>query len=120
MATAAETLPGWKNLKFDVDRSKLATSTQESFDSVQSTAGAIGFGPFTSNLESNFTVIHLNGISPIDANYPSTMTLSLIYRDANVTKLAFRFLDFVFTSKGEKAVRNNGGIPVAREPKPTT
>jgi phosphate transport system substrate-binding protein len=115
LAIFRQTLPGWKELEFDVNRSRLATSTQESFDSVRATPGAIGFGPFSTGLESDYIVIRLDGISPAEPNYPSAITLALIYRDKNVTKEAFQFIDFIFTPKAAKIIRQNGGIPVARE-----
>lgn len=116
LAVLRDTQRGWSNLQFNVDQSRLALSTQESFDVVRSTTGAIGFGPFSYNLRSDFIVIRVNGVSATNPTYPSAVTLSLIYRDANVTKQAFRFIDFIFTPKGKNIIKENGGIPVARVP----
>jgi phosphate transport system substrate-binding protein len=44
LAVLRDTLPGWKELQFDKNRSKIAVTTQEAFDSVQKNEGAIGFG----------------------------------------------------------------------------
>ncbi len=112
LAVLRDTLPGWKELQFDKNRSKLAVTTQEGFDSVQKNEGAIGFGPYSRDLDQRFTVLRLNGISPTDPNYPSAVTLSLIYRDATVTKAARKFIDFVFTQKAQDVVRELGGVPV--------
>ncbi len=87
-------------------------TTQEAFDSVQKNEGAIGFGPYSRDLDQRFTVLRLNGISPTDPNYPSAVTLLLIYRDATVTKAAHKFIDFIFTEKAQEVVRKLGGIPV--------
>ena len=112
LAVLRTTLPGWKDLQFDKDRSKIAFTTQEAFDSVEKNEGAIGFGPYSRDLDQRFTVLRLNGISPTDPNYPSGVTLLLIYRDATVTKAAHKFIDFVFTEKAQEVVRELGGIPV--------
>lgn len=120
LAVLRDTLPGWKDLQFNAERSKLATSTQDAFTAVQTYAGAIGFGPFSSDLEPTLTVLRVDDISPTDPKYPSAITLSLIYRDATVTKSAVRFIDFIFTAKGKNIIIENGGLPIVREPRRTT
>lgn len=121
LAVLRDTLPGWKELRFNPDRSKLATSTQDAFASVRAVAGAIGFGPYTADLAgSGLNVIAVNGIAPTDLQYPSAVTLSLIYRDTTVTKSALAFIDFIFTPTGRKAILENGAIPLSRETKPAT
>jgi phosphate transport system substrate-binding protein len=112
LAVLRKTLPGWKELKFNEDRSKLATTTQEAFDSVEQYEGAIGFGPYSRDLDKRFNILRVDGLDPTDPNYPSAVTLSLIYRDATVTKSAQEFIEFVFTEKGQEVVRALGGIPV--------
>jgi phosphate transport system substrate-binding protein len=120
LAVLRDTLPGWKDLQFNPDRSLLATSTQDAFAAVRSNAGAIGFGPYSSDLESTYVVLRVNDIAPTDTKYPSAVTLSLIYKDANLTIDANKFINFDFTSKGAKAIQNSGALPVARISKPTT
>ena len=115
LAVLRDTLPGWKELQFDKDRSKIAFTTQEAFDSVEKNEGAIGFGPYSRDLDQRFTVLRLNGISPTDQNYPSAVTLLLIYQDATATKAVHKFIDFNFTEKAQDAVRELGGIPVPRK-----
>ena len=120
LAVLRDTLPGWKELQFNADRSKLATSTQDTFASVRSTAGAIGFGPFSSDLGAQFTVLRIDGVAPADPRYPSTVMLSLIYRDTTVTASVLSFIDFIFTSKGKAIILDSGAIPLVREAKSTT
>jgi phosphate transport system substrate-binding protein len=116
LAVLRDTLPGWKELKFNPDRSKLATSTQDAYASVRTVSGAIGFGPYSAELgASGLKVIAINGIAPTETQYPSALTLSLIYRDTTVTKAARDFIDFVFTYAGRKAIVDNGAVPLARE-----
>jgi phosphate transport system substrate-binding protein len=104
-------LPGWKDLKL-LERSKLATTTQEAFDTVTTTEGAIGFGPYSLDLEKRVTVLSLGGAKPTDPAYPSAVTLSLIHREATITPPAERFLEFMFTPKAQEIVRQNGAVPV--------
>jgi phosphate transport system substrate-binding protein len=106
-----ETLPGWKDLRF-LERSKLATTTQEAFDTVQTVEGAIGFGPYSLDLEKRVTVLALEGHRPTAPEYPSAVTLSLIHREATMTEPAAAFLDYMFTPKAQELVRENGAIPV--------
>ena len=112
LAVLRDTLPGWKELTFSKERSKLAVTTQEAFDSVEKHKGAIGFGPYSRDLDQRFTVLRVDGVHPMDANYPSAVTLSLIYRDATVTEPARKFIDFMFTQKAQDIVRELGGIPI--------
>ena len=112
LAVLRDTLPGWKDLQFNKERSKIAVTTQEAFDSVQNNQGAIGFGPYSRDLDQRFTILRVDGLRHTDSNYPSAVTLSLIYRDATVTKAAGKFIDFVFTEKAQAVVRELGGIPI--------
>ena len=115
VAVFRDTLPGWKELKFDKGHSKLATTTQEAFDAVEKYEGATGFGPYSRDLNRRFTVLSVDGVPPTDSNYPSAVTLSLIYRDATITDAARKFIDFIFTEKAQGIVRELGAIPVKRE-----
>lgn len=112
LAVLRDTLPGWKDLQFNKDRSKIAVTTQEAFDSVEKNEGAIGFGPYSRDLDQRFTILRVDGVHLTDSAYPSAVTLSLIYRDATVTPAARKFIDFVFTEKAQDVVRALGAIPV--------
>jgi phosphate transport system substrate-binding protein len=112
LAVLRDTLPGWKDLKFNEERSKLATTTQEAFQTVEEVPGAVGFGPYSPDLEKRFTVLRVDGIFPTDPRYPSAVTLFLIHRDATVTEPALRFIDFIFTAEAQKVIRDTGAIPI--------
>ena len=43
-------MPGWKTLAI-TEKSKTATTTQDGVDTVKAVEGAIGFGPYTKELE---------------------------------------------------------------------
>jgi phosphate transport system substrate-binding protein len=106
-----QTLAGWKDLRF-LERSKLATTTQEAIDTVQTVEGAIGFGPYSLDLEKRVAVLALDGYKPTSPEYPSAVTLSLIHREATMSAPAAAFLDYMFTEKAQELVRRNGAIPV--------
>lgn len=106
-----DTLPGWKDLRV-LERSKLATTTQEAIDTVQTVEGAIGFGPYSVDLEKSVAVLALDGHKPTSEEYPSAVTLSLIHREEMLTAPAADFLAFLFTPKAQRILREKGALPI--------
>jgi phosphate transport system substrate-binding protein len=106
------TMPGWKSLVI-TEKSKTATTTQDGVDTVKSVEGAIGFGPYTRELEDNLTVLRIDGRHPTDRDYPSAVTLSIIYKEATITSEARRFLEFFRTAKARTLLANMGSVPIA-------
>ena len=104
------TMAGWRGLEM-TEKSKLAATTQEASDLVAELPGAISFAPYSRSLEAGLVVPELDGRHPTDAEYPSTVTLSLIYREVTVTEPARAFVRFLFTPKARALIRNFGGIP---------
>lgn len=105
------TMPGWKGLVI-TEKSKTATTTQDSVDTVKAVEGAIGFGPYTRELEDNLVVLQIDGRHPTDRDYPSAITLSLIYKKATITPEARKFLEFFSTEKAKTLLVNMGSVPV--------
>jgi len=105
------TMPGWRGLEV-TEKSKLAATTQAASDLVSELPGAISFAPYSRSLEANLVVPELDGRHVTDAEYPSAVTLSLIYREATVTEAALDFVRFLFSPKARTLIRNFGGIPV--------
>lgn len=103
-------MPGWKDLVI-TDKSKMATTTQEAIETVREVPGTIGFGPFSRTLENGMTVLKIDGRYPNDPQYPSSVELALIYKEATVTPQARKFIDFVTTPKARGIVANMGNIP---------
>jgi phosphate transport system substrate-binding protein len=108
-----QTMGGWRDLEI-TERSKMATTTQDAIESVRAVPGAIGFGPFTSTLESGLTVLSIGGRHPRDFEYPSSAVLALVHRDGGVTADAQSFLGFARTSKAQSLLTVMGGLPVGR------
>jgi phosphate transport system substrate-binding protein len=106
-----DSMPGWKNLVI-TEKSKTATTTQDAVDTVSSVPGAIGFGPYTKELERNIVVLRIDGKYPTDQDYPSAVTLSLIYKNNTVTSEAKGFVDFFKTAKGKNLLSSLGGVPI--------
>jgi phosphate transport system substrate-binding protein len=95
--------------------SKTATTTQDAFDTVEMVEGAIGFGPYSRELEKRLTVLRLDGRHPTAPGYSSATTVSLIHRNETVTKAALEFIDFIFSDEGQKVIHESGAQPIARQ-----
>jgi phosphate transport system substrate-binding protein len=105
------TMPGWRNLEV-TEKSKPAATTQAAIDLVTELPGAVSFAPYSRSLEPGVLVPELDGRHVIDPDYPSAVTLSLIYREDTVTEPALGFVRYLFTPKARMLIRNFGGTPV--------
>ena len=105
------TMPGWRDLAV-TERTKLAATTQAAFDLVAELPGAVSFAPYSRSLEGIVLVPELDGRHVTDPDYPSAVTLSLIYREATVNGPALDFVRYLFSPKARTLIRNFGGIPV--------
>jgi phosphate transport system substrate-binding protein len=106
-------MPGWKDLAI-TEKSKLAMPTQEATASVREVQGAVGFGPFSKDLETGLNVLKIDGKYPTDAGYPSNATLALIYTKATITPEAKSFVEFCESRKARDVIANLGGVPVVQ------
>jgi phosphate transport system substrate-binding protein len=106
-----QSMPGWKDIVI-TDKSKTAVTTQDCVSSVKEVEGAIGFGPFTKALESELTVLKIDGHFPTDTDYPSAVTLSFVHKEANVTPDAKRFIGYVKDKQARTVLTSMGGVPI--------
>jgi phosphate transport system substrate-binding protein len=106
-----ETMPGWRELKFG-DRSKLATTAQESIKWVGEVDGAIGFGTYSKTFEPRVRFLRIDGRFPTDADYPSKITIGFIHKEAQISDQARAFLAFVVSPKAKALVTIMGAIPL--------
>jgi phosphate transport system substrate-binding protein len=104
-------LPLWKNLEI-TERTKTATSTQEAIETVHVVEGTIGFGPYSSQLSSLVTVLKLDGVAPLDANYPAFVEIGVIYMLLNPNPEIQSFLTFLKTKKAQEIITHYGAMPV--------
>ena len=75
-------MPGWRDLKI--------TETLEDSDNEPGgdrdgsrCAGAVGFGPYSANLDPDVKVLRIGGLHPLDPGYPWHVELALIYREGD-------------------------------------
>jgi phosphate transport system substrate-binding protein len=106
------TMPGWKNLVI-TEKSKTATTTQDSFETVRTVDGAIGFGPYSKELENDLVVLKIDGRYPTNLDYPSAVTLSIIYKEATITPEAKKFVEYFKTDKAKALLSGVGTVPIA-------
>jgi phosphate transport system substrate-binding protein len=106
------TMPGWKNLAI-TEKSKTATTTQDAVNTARSVEGAIGFGPYTKELERDLIVFTIDGRHPTDRGYTSAVTLSLIYKNATVTPEAKNFVDYFKSDKVKVLLTQLGAVPIS-------
>ena len=104
-------MPGWRDLEI-TERSKLATSTQETVETVRTVEGAVGFGPFTRTLEDTVVVLRIDGKYPIDSTYPSSAAFALIHLRQTVTPGAQDFLRFAQSPTARSIIARFGAVPM--------
>ncbi len=107
-----DTMPGWRDLQI-TSKSKMAMTTQESFESVRQVNGAVGFGPFSRFLGPDVVILKLDGKSPTDPDYPSSNTISYIYKTDTVTREALSVVEYAGSNKAKAFLNRIGGVPVA-------
>jgi phosphate transport system substrate-binding protein len=107
------TMPGWKTLVL-TERSKIALTTQDSVDTARKIPGAIGFAPYSKDLESDLLVLKIDGVHPMHASYPSNNVLALIHMERTVTGPATDFLKFSLSSDARTIISEYGGVPATK------
>jgi len=105
-------MPGWSDLKI-TSKSKMAVTTQESFETVRQVAGAIGFGPYSRSLGADLVFLKLEGMEPTDPKYPSANTISYIYKNDTVTREALSVIDYAKSKKAKTFLNRIGGVPIS-------
>ena len=105
-------IPGWADLQI-TSKSKMAFTTQESFDIVRQVPGAIGFGPYSKSADPELVFVNLEGIDPTDPEYPSANTISYIYKNSTVTREAMDVVNYARSEKARTFLSRIGGVPVA-------
>ena len=106
-------MPGWKSLTL-TGKSKMATTTQEAVEAVKRVPGAIGFGPYSRSLEDGSVVLAIDGKAPHAAEYPSAVTVSLIYKGEKLDDSSRSFLAFANSEIVREVLKADGGIPLTR------
>lgn len=106
-----QSMPGWNDLVL-TDKAKTATTTQDAINTVKEVEGAIGFGPYTTNLDLDLVVLRIDGKFPTDDPYPSAVTVSFVHKLTTVTPAARQFIDYARSDKARSILVSMGGVPV--------
>ncbi|GJD50262.1 hypothetical protein OPKNFCMD_2999 [Methylobacterium crusticola] len=104
-------MPGWRDLAL-TPYSKLATTTQDAVETVKRVPGSIGFGPYSVALDQGATVLAVDGRRPFDPDYPSAITLALVYKASTVDANARAFAAFVTSPRAQQTLAGRGGVPL--------
>ena len=78
---------------------------------IEKKQGTIGFGPNDVAKQANLTVLKIDGQKPIEAGYPSSGTLGLIFKAKNYKGNIKKFVDFATSPQAHVAIEDKGGLP---------
>ena len=106
-------MPGWSDLVF-TEKSKMAVTTQDAVETVQSVEGAIAFAPHSEAVKDRMDVLAVDGKAPTDPGYPSAVELAFVYRSGEADAEIQRFIEFCRSEKAAQIIRDHGGIPVPK------
>jgi phosphate transport system substrate-binding protein len=106
-------MPGWKALALTT-KSKVATTTQDAVETVKRVPGAVGFGPYSRALEAGAVVLAVDGKAPHASDYPSAVTLALIFKGDTLDEGSRSFLSFAKSDRARQALAADGGIPLTQ------
>ena len=105
-----KTLSGFADI-VPATKSKVTTTTQETFALVAETPGAIGFGPYSEAVQAGLNILSLDGKYPTDPAYPSSTVLALIFKEENKTGAISQFLEFVASPEAATVIRRANAVP---------
>ncbi len=107
-----ETLPGFKDITL-TPISKTAYTDQQNLEECSKQKNAIAFGTWAdAKYETGVRVLKLNGMHPTDPKYPFIGPLSLVYKEKNYNGKVKKFVEFISSDAGRKAVIEAGGLTV--------
>lgn len=104
-------MPGWDVLEIS-PRSKTAVTTQEAIETARNVKGAIAFGPYSRLLEQGLSVLKIDGFHPTSEDYPSAVTLALIYKDQQMDDQMKAFIDYASSDEARELITNYGGVAI--------
>ena len=67
----------------------------------------------TAKLENDLVVLKIDGRYPTNLDYPSAVTLSIIYKEATITPEARKFVDYFKTEKAKALLSGVGTVPIS-------
>lgn len=108
--TLRATMPGWKTLRITSKARLVSTTTQEMVQAIANTPGAIGYAPHSLMYDSRLVTLAIDGLKPLDAQYPSATALLLVSRSGQTPPEAERFLAYTQTPAARETIRALGGV----------
>ncbi len=107
-------IQGFKGIKNR--KSKTVYSTPETLDILKAHKNTIGYMPLSEAKAENLRVLKIDGFFPsaeniIKGKYQMQNTLGIVYK-GELKPLAKAFVDFLFSSEGEKIITAFGSVPV--------
>lgn len=105
-----QSLPGFKALTI-TPNAKMTFSIAEILSTAEHVAGAIGYGNYTNARIANVAIIHIDGKSPTDSDYPYQAIQAFIFKEQNYTGAVKAFIEFLTSGAADDAIVQGGGIP---------
>ena len=113
-----ENIPAFQNLRFP-DHAKSLYHDSEMVEMLQKYSTVIGWltGSSCNTIREDVIPVSLDGVEPTAANiqdgkYALSGDYAVIYKEGELTPLASKFLDFLFSRKAARLLEDEGVIPV--------
>ncbi|MGA1790507.1 MAG: ABC transporter substrate binding protein [bacterium] len=109
-----EKLPGFKEITNP--RAKIIYNTPKTVETLEKYRNTIGYVPLSAIMDTNLRILKVNGIYPSMENiengsYGLTVPYGIVHK-GEITGLAKRFLDFLYSEEAKKIIIANGAFPV--------
>ncbi len=105
-----KTFPGFKAITI-TEKSKTALKTPEMIELVTKKEGTIGFGPLDVATANKLAVVNIDGVTPVQAGYPSVGVMAFVYKEANNTGGIKKFLEFATSASSHEIIKQAGCLP---------
>lgn len=110
LSVLRRSMPGWKDLAF-TSRAKTAVTTQDAVETVKANKGAIGFGPYSRDLDAGTNVVLVGGLHPTDTSYPSAVTVSYVWHQSRITQTVEAFVRYSYSRNAQTFLQAQGAVP---------
>jgi phosphate transport system substrate-binding protein len=111
LETLEETLPDFEDIDI-TSRSKTVFTEIDALNSVETKAGAIGFGSYGYAENADVKILSIDGKSPLDTDYPSAHPVGLVFREKNRRGIIKRFVEFATSPDANDAIKRAGAAPL--------
>ncbi len=111
LETLEEKLPDFEDIDI-TSRSKTVFTEMDALSTVETKAGAIGFGSYGYAKNADVNILSINGKSPLDADYPIAHPVGLVFREKNRRGIIKRFIEFATSPDADSAIKGAGADPL--------